>query len=180
MEAPSPMNRSDRSPRTATRRLWLLVGVLLLAGAPAALAQPAPDDSTDAAQESEDDLLARRGFYQRRARGAGWFMTRADPEMARSRTLSDALRTVPGIDVIERGGGALVVSSRSAGRCPLAVYADGLYTTIRNVNELNLADLAAVEVYRGPAEVPAGFHAPMYDRTCGALLVWSRIDLDDE
>jgi hypothetical protein len=99
--------------------------------------------------------------------------------MARSRRLSDVLRIVAGVNVIEQGAGALVVSGRSPGRCPLAVFADGAYTTIRNVDELSLEDLAAVEVYRGPTEVPAGFHTPMYDRTCGALLVWSRIEVGD-
>lgn len=133
----------------------------------------------DASEQSEDPHLTRRGFYRRRAAGVGWFITHADPAMARSRRLSDVLRLAPGVDVIERGGGVLVASGRSAGQCPLAVFADGAYTTIRNVDELTLEDLAALEVYRGPAEVPAGFHAPMYDRTCGALLVWSRIEVDD-
>ena len=99
--------------------------------------------------------------------------------MERSFKPSDVLRVAPGVRVIEEGVGALLVNSRSVGRCPLAVFVDGTYTTIRNVDELTLEDLAALEVYRGPTEIPAGFHAPMYDRTCGALLVWSRIEVDD-
>ena len=101
--------------------------------------------------------------------------------MARSFKVSDVLRVAPGVRVIEEGAGALVVSSRTPGRCPLAVFVDGTYTTIRNVDvELSLEDIAAVEVYRGPTDIPAGYHAPGYDRTCGALLVWTRMGLDAE
>ncbi len=175
--------RYGRSPFTKRARFaWLLVGALALGGTPACSTQ-SPPASTDAEADAEppgevkSELLERRGFYQRRETGNGRFLTRT--EMARSRLLSDALREVPGIDVISGAGGALVVSGRSTGRCPLAVFVDGSYTTIRNVDELTLEGIEAVEVYRGPAEIPAGFNAPVYDRTCGALLVWSRIEVGD-
>ena len=178
------MHRYDLFLCGAVRPIGLLCAVLLALGsASECAAQPAPVTPTAAdsvaVHEAQDAHLARRGFYQRRAAGVGWFATHADPVMARSHRLSDVLRIVAGIDVIERGAGALVVSGRSPGQCPLAVFVDGSYTTIRNVDELALEDLAAVEVYRGPTEVPAGFHAPMYDRTCGALLVWSRIEVGE-
>ena len=161
------------------RALGLLaaLAVFFVIGAPVSYAQTGTAGA-DAPEQSEDPHLARRGFYQRRAAGKGWFITHTDPAMARSRRVSDVLRLAPGVNVIERGSGVLAVSGRSAGQCPLAIFADGAYTTIRNVDELSLGDLAALEVYRGPAEVPAGFHAPMYDRTCGALLVWSRVEVD--
>jgi hypothetical protein len=168
----------------AVRPIGLLFVVLFAFGStPECRAQSAPAASTSAdsvaAQQEEDEHLARRGFYRRRAAGVGWFAAHTDAMMARSQRLSDVLRIVPGINVVGQGAGALVVSGRSPGRCPLAVFVDGSYTTIRNVDELNVHDLAAVEVYRGPADIPAGFHAPSYDRTCGALLVWSRIEVGD-
>lgn len=167
----------------AVRPAGLVVAVIIALGsAPESRAQSVPATPTAAdsiaAQQAEDDHLARRGFYRRRSAGVGWFATHDEPMMARSLRLSDVLRIVPGINVIEQGAGALVVSARSPGRCPLAVFVDGTYTTIRNVDELSVEDTAALEVYRGPADVPAGFHAPVYDRTCGALLVWSRMDVD--
>ncbi|MEP0547894.1 MAG: TonB-dependent receptor plug domain-containing protein [Rhodothermales bacterium] len=162
------------------RPVGLIFAVLLALGSvPECRAQSAPTAADSiAAQRAEDEHLARRGFYRRRATGVGWFATRSDPVMARSLRLSDVLRIVPGINVIEQGAGALVVSGRSPGHCPLAVFVDGTYTTIRNVDELSVEDTAAVEVYRGPTDIPAGFHAPGYDRTCGALLVWSRMQVD--
>ena len=99
--------------------------------------------------------------------------------MGQNRSLSQMLRIVPGIDVGGVEGYASITSSRRAGACPMAVYVDGAYTTVRNVDELVLEDVEAVEVYRGPSEVPLQFSPPAYDRTCGALLVWSRISLDD-
>lgn len=165
--------------RQTSRWVGVLAMLLLGGSATSSLAQPAPHDSARAAgAEAQDEWLARRGFYQRRARGMGWFMTHGEPAFAHRHRLSDLLGAAPGVNVVARGDGAWLLSNRNGRACPLAVFVDGSYTTIRNVDELVLKDIAAVEVYRGPAEVPIAFHAPTYDRTCGALIVWSRFELD--
>lgn len=158
------------------RCIWMLAGLAVVALA-ACSGQRPPEDPAQA-EEVRNEHLASRGFYRRRADGQGWFMTRS--ELARSRTLSDALRIVPGVNVEGQGGGAVLLSNRSGRRCLLAVFADGLYTTILNVDELTLEDVEAVEVYRGPSEVPVEFVAPRFSGTCGALVVWSRIAREDE
>ena len=153
---------------------------LCAAQAPADGAQPPDDERPRERVEERNEYLASRGFYRRQAAGHGWFLTRSDPEVKRSRTVSDVLRTVPGVNARGTTGRVLVASHRQPGACPLAVFVDGLYTTIRNVDELTLEDIAGLEVYRGPSEVPLAYTAPSYDRTCGALLVWSRMQLSDD
>jgi outer membrane receptor for ferrienterochelin and colicin len=166
------------------RKAWWTAGVLaamVVGSASVCVAQPEDGaQRTEERTEEHDELLASRGFYRRQAAGQGWFLTRSDPEVARSRTLSDVLRTVPGLKTLGEAGAAQSVSARQPGRCPMAVYVDGAYTTIRNVDELTLDHIQALEVYRGPSEVPLAYTAPTYEGTCGALLVWSRIDLDEE
>lgn len=164
------------------RAAWLVLAVLMLGSATVCTAQSDASASERAAERNEEHnaYLASRGFYQRQAGGHGWFLTRSDPEMKRSRTLSDVLRTVPGVNATAIIGTSPVTSGRDGRACPIAVFVDGSYTTIRNVDELSLDDIEALEVYRGPSEVPLAYTAPMYERTCGALLVWSRMELTDD
>lgn len=159
-----------------------MLGVLMLASVTVCAAQPHTGDDERRAAPDEDrsEYLERRGFYRRRAAGHGWFLTRSDSEVLHSRRLSDVLRTVPGVNTMDQVGGARVSSNRRSGACPMAVFVDGTYTSIRNVDELALDDIEGLEVYRGPAEVPLAYTAPTYEGTCGAILVWSRMELREE
>jgi len=161
---------------------WLVLAVLVLGGATVCTAQSdsSASERTAGQDEEQNEYLASRGFYQRQASGHGWFLTRSDPEMKRSRTLSDVLRTVPGVNATAIIGTSPVTSARDGGACPIAVFVDGSYTTIRNVDELSLDDIEALEVYRGPSEVPLAYTAPTYEGTCGALLIWSRMEISDD
>lgn len=168
-----------------SRHAWwsaALLGMLVLGSASICTAQSDAQAEERAADRAEErsEYLASRGFYRRQAAGHGWFLTRSDPEVERSRTLSDVLRTVPGVNILGGPGAARATSNRRVGACPLAVFVDGLYTTIRNVDELTLEDIEALEVYRGPSEVPLAYTAPTYEGTCGALLVWSRMEVSDD
>lgn len=158
----------------------LLVLFFVLALAPGSATAQADGESDTAFEPGSPsyERLERSGFFRRRARGEGWFLTRYDPLFQRRR-LSDVLRGAPGVNVDEGGGGARVSNARSGRTCPYAVFVDGTYTSIRNIDELTAEDVDAIEVYRGPAEVPLAYRAPSYDRTCGALLVWTRIEVDE-
>ena len=61
----------------------------------------------------------RRGFDQRRQRGFGHFLTRADIEKRAARYVSDLLRGIPGVRILDTGGrlgpGHLIQIERSLG-----------------------------------------------------------------
>jgi hypothetical protein len=57
--------------------------------------------------------------------------------------------------------------------CVVRVAVDGrLMEESFSVNELALADIAAVEVYRGPAGVPIEFSSTRGNTTCGLVMIW--------
>jgi hypothetical protein len=159
-----------------------LVIAVLLGSLTGCATQPRLQEEPLPAEQAEEhnEYLASRGFYQRRAASGGWFLDRPSPEFRHSRTLSSLLKTVPGLNASNRVGGAVFSSNRQQRSCHLAVYVDGTYTSVRNVDELTLDDIEALEVYRGPSEVPLTYRPPPHEPTCGAVLVWSRMQLGDD
>jgi len=122
-------------------------------------------------------LLAERGFYDRRERGPGAFLTRQQWEKRSPAKPSDVLRTVPGVTVQPvRGGFDNVVLDRRG--CAMRYFVDGVRTNATfRLDELNVQDIEALEIYRGPSEVPAQFTAfSSAERgTCGVIVVWTRM-----
>jgi len=134
-------------------------------------------------------------FYDRKERGHGYFITRAQIERAKPHVLSDLLRMVPGMrldcgifrddclagmrsappsGVTIREGG-LVGPLRDEG-CPIQYYVDGHYEPHSNVNDLRPNDIEAVEVYVHGAQAPAQYSLRKNAR-CGVVLVWMRQSL---
>ena len=130
--------------------------------------------------ERDSRWLARGGFYERRARGFGTFLSRADLDARQPLNLSDALRTVPGVHILPDGLASSALSMRGAhrGACVMAVFVDGVFMAQPNLDAIPPEDVEAVEVYRGPAELPPRFNSASLDATCGAIVVWTRIDTD--
>jgi hypothetical protein len=138
------------------------------------------------------------GFEERRARGFGAFITRAQLAVREHSLLSDVLR-MTGIPLIQRprdcGGGFAAGSNRGFGGirtewmrcangkpfpvgCYLTIYMDGIRMwTTGEVEPPNLDDyyvngLEAVEVYRGASQIPVQYQT--LNATCGAVLLWTR------
>lgn len=134
-------------------------------------------------------------FEERRALGAGHFITRAELEKHEARKMAEVLSQVPGIRVV-RGvshswltGRAIAsdyrepdpASRRLGARpaCYVDVYVDGalMYAGRRaeplfEANSISPALLEGVEFYAGTAQAPV-----KYGRTgspCGVLLLWTR------
>jgi hypothetical protein len=120
-------------------------------------------------------------FYQRRSMygkaGLGRFVTREDFKDMDAMPVSLYLAsTIPGVRVVSTGG-ASIITLRSVvrGDCQPVFYlngakfspgADALDSLIR------LADLEAMEVYRGAAEIPGEFTGS--DAECGVIVFWTR------
>lgn len=113
--------------------------------------------------------LESAGFYDRRRRGLGRFVTREEVLADHALRISDLLRTMPGVRM--RGAGALreeVVVLR--GGCVADIYVDGVRLAPPAPVDalLQPTDLDALEVYHA-SEVPARFRTT----SCGAVVFWT-------
>lgn len=125
-------------------------------------------------------------FYERRARRVGTFLTREQIDSAFKSTTPELLQTIPGVfirqDIIQwriqfpRCGGARPLGKITrGGTAPterVAVFVDGYYMpeSTDEVSTINPAQIEAIEVYKGPSELPADARG----RGCGAIYLWLR------
>lgn len=127
--------------------------------------------------------LEMAGFYERAEGGMGTFL---DPEAVRKRAdraarLSDMLRQVPGLRVVEsRVAGTYVIESRRGTvsfrqPCRPALWLDGVPLGLAGTVHIDAIahprEILAMEVYDGPADVPSAFDAS--SGACGAILFWT-------
>lgn len=139
--------------------------------------------------EARTLALGRTGFYERRELRPGFFL---DPEAVERRAavvVTDFLRAVPGVVVLESreaGKGSFPVMSyalrNQAGPdlCGPRVVLDGMVIHPGGYgwgaepldHLLPASDVAAVEVYRTPTEAPAEFGGAL--AACGMIVLWSK------
>jgi len=112
-------------------------------------------------------------FYQRRRFGLGHYMDREDIERRNAFMVTDLLEGMAGVRVFHNSGNPFM-SQVAFLRCErIGVYLDGSRLwgdPGENLSLINPADVEAMEVYRGPSELPAEF---MSDN-CAAIVVWTR------
>jgi hypothetical protein len=126
-------------------------------------------------------------FEHRRLQGVGQFVTQEEIERRASSTQAfDFLRQLSGIEVsrqTDQGAfGAMIALSRREGgslgmgqtACPMQILLDGII--LPSSFDLQLLpppkQISGIEVYSGPATVPAQFGGN--DRRCGLIAVWTR------
>ena len=124
-------------------------------------------------------------FRKRRRAGGGVFLERTEIEKRNPRTLTDLLRTVPGIRVVSHGSGYRYVSSHfrrlsqgasgpEAAMCDMMVYLDGQVFPMENGGAdvgIRVTDIAAMEVYVTAGSVPRQFAG--VNAACGVIMLWS-------
>lgn len=130
-----------------------------------------------------------REFWARRMVGIGVFITRAEIERRHPPQTADLFRGVMGLRVIARGGGGestRLVSGRqsisaspransaASSGCMLQYYVDGLFMApgTFTVDDISPSQIEAIEVFRGPSEVPARFRGR--ETGCGLVAIWTR------
>ena len=124
------------------------------------------------------------GFYERKRRGGGIFITREELEQKYVFEVSDVLRGKNAVEVRRSGAGGdqIIVGRRVSavgsvlgGRCPLGILIDGItvpWTDISLDRLVSVKNVRAFEVYSSGLAVPMGFRRDETD--CGAILIWTR------
>jgi hypothetical protein len=123
---------------------------------------------------------------RRERQGFGKFVWREDLELRAGAGLRDVLWTVPGLRVPLIAPGVPAVETRSAayslGTCYAALYVNGTrhfdHSTLdepyrlKDFFAISPAEIEAIEVYRGAAEVPAEYSGSTAE--CGVVAIWLR------
>lgn len=110
-------------------------------------------------------------FESRRSRGFGSHVTRADIERRNPARTSDLFRTLAGVAVVNGRTGSELRMARSRS-CPPDIYIDGLEARGYRIDDIPPADIAGIELFRGPAETPARFRRER--ALCGVVAIWTR------
>lgn len=143
----------------------------------------APDTRAIVARTGETSSARLAGFEKRRRSGRGSFLTREQIERRHATNTTDLLRTMPGVivrdTVIQGERTALIVSSRGANvshalatSCQLRTIVDErLMPEGYPLNEINVAEVIAVEVYPGAASIPASFASFGGSTWCGLVVI---------
>lgn len=113
-----------------------------------------------------------RDFERRRTSGRGQYLTREEIERRQYYRLTDAVQAMRGVTVDCGGGGSgcAIRMARAPMRCLPDYWVDG-----RLDNQwgpvVSIRDIAGLEVYTGPADVPGEFAG----RTagCGTIVIWT-------
>lgn len=120
--------------------------------------------------------LERTGFYDRRERGHGTYITRDEIERTLPSYSTDILRRIPGVSLVRRrfGPGFAAVGR---GNCLFRYVLDGA----RIGPDYSLDDMPpqwieALEIYKGPSTLPHEFTNVSADisGTCGVIVIWTR------
>ena len=139
-----------------------------------------------AAVNVEEERITRSkrllsGFWERRSRGFGHYITREEIESKEAHDFTDIVRMTPGVSVVTVGGRRSIRFSRNAGirgDCPPQYWVDGMRVENASPDEFPPGDLEALEIYAGPSTIPPQFAPRSFtigQRTCGAIVIWTRL-----
>jgi hypothetical protein len=130
----------------------------------------------------EDEYEARShrllaGFWERRSRGFGYFLTRDEIEKRDAHEFADLARMAPSVTVGTKNGRRIIRFNRSAGArdCPPQYVVDGMKIENGSPDEFTPQDVEAIEFYSGPSTIPPQFAPRFNSYTCGAVVIWTRL-----
>jgi len=123
-------------------------------------------------------------FYIRKATGIGTFITREEIDRQFKASTQELLQTIPGI-LIRQTGTTWWVQFTRCGRAkepgvltagkpsePVQVFVEVRFSSdgTDRLEEINPADIEAIEIYKGPSQLPAIARG----KGCGAIFIWLR------
>ena len=141
-------------------------------------AHPARLSSVEVSASATRRRMGIEGFYERRERGIGRFVTREDilARLSASRP-TDMLRNMPGIRVVRVDGvsGIRFISSAVVRRdCMPMMWVDGQRAPGMEIDHVSLNDIEGIELYHGPSTTPMQFSYGPSGTTCGTIVLWTR------
>jgi hypothetical protein len=152
-----------------------------------------PDQKAQTAEALERAAALDGGFESRRASGLGLQYDRKALDASRVTSVGEFLQGVPGLSVrdpnftssmqMNRSSALMAGSSRNSpiAACHLGWFVDGHRMDLPGgqtdpltdgLGSIQLNAVAALEIFRGLAELPAEFSAP--DLRCGAVAIWTK------
>lgn len=130
----------------------------------------------------EDEYEARShkllaGFWERRSRGFGYFLTRDDIEKRSAQEFTDLARLMPSVTIATMNGRKVIRFHQSGNvrDCPPQYVVDGMRIENGSPDEFTPQDVEAIEMYSGPATIPPQFAPRFNSYTCGAVVIWTRL-----
>lgn len=146
-----------------------------LVGQPEVLKAIAIDETERHRRQGVED------FYYRRAQGIGTFVTRTQLEQLSGTQPTEALRTIPGVQLRRSRNGENIVRFTGTGSlhqrdCPPNLWLDGERVPNMELDQIPAGDIEGIELYRGASTTPAQFWQGNTNNTlCGTIVVWSRL-----
>jgi hypothetical protein len=134
---------------------------------------------TARSQPPHSRQLDTEGFYERERIGFGRFLTQYEIQQRAPLETSEVFRGVPGVGLIPAGGTHYNIVLTRDGNCSPKVLVDNMpidQSDMDNVVKPN--DIAGIEVYRGPSEIPARWLGQA--RSCGLVVIWTRRGEDQQ
>ncbi len=122
-----------------------------------------------------------QGYEDRRRAGIGQFITQDQINNKNSQTVGELLRGYIGVGVEPGPNGWYLITSTRGGRslensaCLMDIFMDGIPMDQEAIQmSTRPVDLEAIEIYSGPATVPAQFKKQTTG-SCGVVLMWTRV-----
>jgi Carboxypeptidase regulatory-like domain/TonB-dependent Receptor Plug Domain/Gram-negative bacterial TonB protein C-terminal len=119
-----------------------------------------------------------QGFYERKSKGHGYFITRDQLATRNWSDMTDVLRSlVPAVRITSSRMARNAVRLRGS-RCAPLVWLDGAPALAGefDLDVITPESVSGIEVYAGPATVPVEFRSTRGLEACGVIIVWSRVE----
>jgi hypothetical protein len=136
--------------------------------------------TVDVKEEMTRKALGVRNFDERRSKGNGLFITRADIVARNSIRLSDVLQTRRGINLVRLGFGRFGVRfvSYTGGRgtgCAPDIWIDGARARGMEIDDILANTVEAMELYDSFSTLPFEFTPYTAATPCGTIVIWTRV-----